>query len=90
MLKAMQEAGWTEFPRQWWSACKYAKTLFKQSLIRMDTHLCNALFYQLPFFLEEEYVENASYVDADIGGVLKVMGMAGTLTAKGYYMLASP
>lgn len=88
VLKSMQEAGWVEFPRQWWTACLQCKKMFKDSLIRMDSHVCNALFYNLEYFLEENLVSWATWVEVPVHGCNRTIGMSGTFTPQGYSMCA--
>lgn len=78
VLNAMKEAGWTEFPKQWWNADTSTKMLFKDSIVHLDTHICSALFYTLGYFLEEKLVTWATYVDVEIDGEERTMGLVAT------------
>ena len=83
VLDAMKEQGWTEFPKQWWSACMQCKKMFKDSVVRLSYEVCKKLFYGLGECLEEGLIQYASYVDILINGEFRTVALVGVLTAKG-------
>lgn len=89
VLKDMQEAGWTEFPRQWWNACMQCKKMFNDSIIRMDAMTCSSFFYQLECYLDEGSIVWASFVDVCIGGEERTMGLVGELSHEAYRLISA-
>lgn len=84
VLESMKEAGWTEFPKQWWTACMQCKKWFKESIIKLEPHACKRLFYQLADFMHEGMIAYASYVDVLIREEDRCVALVGALTNKGY------
>lgn len=84
VLESMKEAGWTEFPRQWWTACKLCKKMFKESIIRMDANFAYSLLLQIKDYILEGTVTWARYVVVEIGGEPRIMGVVGTLSDQAY------
>lgn len=84
VVNAMIEKGWSEFPKQWWSACVAVKKMFKDSLVRLDSKTCEAFFYGLEHYLHEGVIEWASFVSVEINGRDRTMGLVGTLSKEAY------
>lgn len=84
VIKEMQEAGYEEFPRQWWSATTDVKKMFKESVIILRNAVASDLFYNLGRYLEEGLVKWASYVSVPIGGEDRTIGLVGTLSKIAY------
>ena len=84
VVEAMREQGFEKFPKQWWTASMQMKKLFRASLIRMDANFAACLFDQLEYFLHEEMVTWARYVDALIGGEVRTVGLVGKFSPDAY------
>lgn len=80
VLEAMKEKGWDKFPKQWWTACKFCKKLFKDSLISLPSDVCKAMFYAYEHYLHEGWIENCCVVTVEIHGESKMMGLAGKVS----------
>jgi hypothetical protein len=76
----MQEAGYKEFPKQWWSACRACKEMFKKALIRLNGKTCEAIFYGVEHYLHEKMITWARFVDVEIGGVSRTIGLVGVMS----------
>lgn len=90
VLKSMQEAGWTEFPKQWWTACMQCKKMFKESIVHLDVHVCKMLFYNLAECMHEGMIAYAHYVDVLMNGEYRCVALVGALTKAGWNLLAVP
>lgn len=88
VLTKMKDAGWNEFPKQWWSACVEVKEMFKQSVIHMDRNFALSLFYQIEDYLHEGVVTWCQFVDVLIDGDYRTMGLVGTLSQQAYEDIA--
>lgn len=62
-VEKMQEAGFENFPRQWWTASKEAKKMFHDSIEIIDSDTCASFFYQLECYLHEGSIVWAKYID---------------------------
>lgn len=89
VLESMKENGWTEFPKQWWTASMQCKKMFKDSIIHLDSHMCNSFFYQLALYLHEGTITWASYVDVLIGDDYRTMGLVGVVSLEAYRLIQS-
>ena len=89
VVKQMQEKGYSDFPKQWWSASKIAKTMFKDSIIPSDGAFGAALFYQLEHFLDEGQVIWARFVDCLIGDEYPTIGLVGVFSVEAYRLLST-
>lgn len=89
VVKDMQERGFEEFPKQWWTACMQTKKMYKESIICMDANFASALFYHLEYFLEENQVTWAQFVDVEIAGEYRTMGLVGTFSKEAYWKIAA-
>lgn len=84
VVKAMQEKGYNEFPKQWWTACMQTKKMFKDSIIKLSTHTCNAIFYNAHLLYEAKKLLNYSYVSIEIEQILRNIGIAGIMSDETY------
>ena len=84
VVKAMQDAGFKEFPKQWWTASMQCKKMFKASVIRMDARTCSSLFYDLETWLHEGYIAWCKYVEILIDGRYVTIGLVGRFTKEAY------
>ena len=89
VLESMKENGWTEFPRQWWTASMQCKKMFRDSIIRMDAIFAKALFYQLEHFLHDGTITWARFVDVCVSGEIRTMGLVGEFSAKAYRCIST-
>lgn len=80
VVESMKEKGFEEFPKQWWTACMYAKKLFKSSIVALDTHTCSAIFYGLEHFLHTGDVIWGRFVEVEYGSELHKVGCHGTFS----------
>lgn len=87
VIATMQEKGWNEFPKQWWTACTYVKKLFKDSIIRMDANMAGDIFYRLADYLHDGIVEWAMFVDICVENGYYCVGVVGTLSYQAYKSL---
>ena len=88
VVKAMQDMGFDQFPKQWWSASMQIKKAFKDSIIRMDAMLCSSFFYQLEHYLHEKTIIWARFIEIQVGDSLRKMGLVGTLSQAAYKLIA--
>ena len=88
VVKQMQEQGWIEFPKQWWTACSFCKTMFKKSLIHLKGANARAIFYSHNKLQEIGVIEK--YVDVSIVWESKtlIIGGSGRFTSMGYNLVA--
>ena len=86
VVEAMQEKGFTELPKQWWTASMQCKKMFKESLIHLKTKECEAIFYGLEHLLHEGLLTWASFVDILIGDRYVRIGCVGTMSNAMYAM----
>jgi hypothetical protein len=84
VLKSMTDAGYVEFPRQWWSTDMYTRKLYKKSLKPLSSNACKLLFYDIDSYCLRNIVIWHSYVDVKISGVVRCIGLVGTLSLHGY------
>ena len=87
VLESMREAGWTEFPKQWWTASMQCKKWFKESIVDLGIDVCKMLFYQLGDCIHERMIDYAQYVDVLMGNEYKCAALVGVLSSKGYWLL---
>ena len=85
----MIEKGFQDFPGQWWSACKQCKDMLKEEIIRLDSHTCNDFFYRLEDYLHEKIITWARFVEVDISGEMRKLGLVGKLSKAAYEALYS-
>lgn len=74
-------------PRQWWFASMQCKKMFKDSIICMDAKMAESFFYQLEHYLHEGVVTFARFVEVEIDGLLKKIGLIGVLSRESYALL---
>lgn len=84
VLEAMKEEGWDEFPKQWWTASKFAKEMFRKSIKKIPTHVCNQIFYGLGEMLQNGDVIGGSFVWVEVGGQDFCAGFAGIMSSRLY------
>lgn len=90
VLESMKEQGWTEFPKQWWTASMQMKKMFAESIVHLDTHLCSDWFYNLGAWMQEGVIVRAAYISANIGGIERDVGLVGSISKEAYRLLAAP
>lgn len=88
-VEAMKEAGFKNFPRQWWTASKEVKKMYKDSIVYLDSTTCNSFFNQLECYLYEEIITWAKFIYVPINGKEVCMGLVGVLSTEAYKLLAS-
>jgi hypothetical protein len=74
-------------PRQWWFASMQCKEMLKNSIIRMDAKMAESFFYQLEHYLHEGVITFARFVEIEIDGLLKKIGLIGVLSKESYELL---
>lgn len=84
VVKAMQEAGFNEFPKQWWSASMQMKYMYAKSIIRLTHHECKAIFYGCEHYLEENMLLWYSYVEIKLNSQMITVGLVATLSDQMY------
>lgn len=84
VLEDMANAGWTEFPSQWWNADMSTKKLYVSALIKPSQTELKALFYGCEHYLQEGLLTWMSFVDIEIEGVYCRMGLVGTMSRQMY------
>lgn len=87
VVEAMQEKGYEEFPKQWWTASMRCKKIFKASVINISPHTCKSFFYNLDAYVEAGMITWARFVDVCIGGEYRTMGLAGKVSSECYQLL---
>lgn len=87
IVKAMKDKGYTRFPKQWWTACMQTKKMFKESIIKIPMHVCNALFYNCQAFSESKHILSYAHVSIEVGDVQRTVGLSGILSEKGYGLI---
>lgn len=80
VVKAMKEKGFTEFPKQWWTASMQCKKMFKDSLVHLRSDECEAIFYGLEHLLEEGLLTWCNFVDILIGDRYVRVGCVGVMS----------
>lgn len=83
-VKAMQEEGYEDFPRQWWFACMQCKKMFKDSLIKLSQDICAMIFYDAESLIESDFLTYMQSVWVDYGGRQYRCGLTGTLGYDAY------
>lgn len=89
VVEAMKEKGFNRFPKQWWTACMRCKKLFKESVVCMDANLCKSFFYGLEHYLHEGIITWARFVEVEIAGEYRTMGLVGTISQDAYSAIVS-
>lgn len=84
VLESMIEKGWTEFPRQWWTACMQTKKMYKESLIKPNASMRSMLFYDAERLLELGLITYMRSVWIELGGTSYRVGLMGTLSKELY------
>lgn len=84
VVSSMQEAGYTDFPGQWWSASMQCKKMLKDSIVRMDAKTSEDIFYRLADYLEEGLVTWCNYIFVEHAGEERCFGCCGRLSKKAY------
>lgn len=86
-VDSMKAAGFKFHPKQWWSACKTVKEMFKRSVIHLDSTTCSCFFYDLERYLERKIVIWHKYLYKVIGEVDRCIGLVGRLSDWAYQEL---
>lgn len=89
VVKAMREEGYTNFPKQWWTASMQMKKMFKESIICLHKDVCKYFFYEAEECLRSGdltyiYRIYITYNDIDV-----CVGLYGVLSDKMYDMFHS-
>lgn len=84
VLASMQEAGWVDFPKQWWSACSRCKKMFKDSIASMQSDRCKDIFFHLEKYLFNADIVQVSFVYIEYGGREYCAGLSGTFSDSMY------
>lgn len=88
VIASMQEKGWEEFPKQWWTASALVKKMFKDSIIILDQATASAIFYGLEHYLHEGMIEWARYIEILIKGEYRTVGLIATISKRMYNLLS--
>lgn len=86
-VDSMKAAGFEYYPKQWWSACKTVKEMFRCSVIHLDSNTCSEFFYELERYLKRKIVVWHKYLYKVIGEVDKCVGLVGRLSDWAYQEL---
>lgn len=89
-LKAMREAGFDEFPAQWWFASMQMKKWYKTSTIQIGMHACKDIIHNLERYMHEGYIAYCSFVYVCIGGEDRCVGLVGRLNNWAYKLIEFP
>lgn len=81
VLEEMKEAGWTEFPKQWWTACKACKKMFKDACVSLKDAECKAIFYNYEHYLHEGWLTRVGVVTIEINGEDRAIGLYGEMSS---------
>lgn len=87
VVKAMQEKGFEEFPKQWWFASMHCKAMFNASVKTISSDICAMLWDNAPNLIEHGIVKHLYYVFIKINNIEKCVGMTGTFTDNVYRQL---
>jgi hypothetical protein len=80
VVEAMKDAGYTIFPKQWWTASMQMKKMFKESIIHLPLHTCRALFDNAQLLAEAKIILNYRYVYIELSGIERRVGIAGIMS----------
>lgn len=87
VAEAMKAAGYTKFPRQWWTASMQCKKMFKEALIRLPQGIASQLFYDSEQLVDNESIAWMQRVFIDVGGYEYCVGITGKLSLDAYKFL---
>lgn len=90
VIENLDESVRNQLPGQWWFACMQSKKMFKESIIRMDTKLCESIFYGLEHYLHEGTIVFAKFIKIEIKeklGQYYTVGVVGRFSASAYDLL---
>lgn len=87
VVQAMIEAGFEQFPKQWWNASMQCKKMFKSSLISMTSELCSSIMYGLDAYMEAEMIIWANFVTVPVGDELRTTGVVGRMSQRMYALV---
>jgi hypothetical protein len=88
VVVSMQEKGWNQFPKQWWSVCNYCRKLFKDSIIHLSSKECQALYYGFEHYLHEGSLTWAMLTYYTSEGKDYVCGLVGTMSNHMYKLFS--
>lgn len=77
VVKAMQEKGYAEFPKQWWFASAIAKKMFADSIVRLSPNAAFELFYNSEKLVDAGVVKECRCTSVEFGGAEFVVGVSG-------------
>ena len=79
VVKSMQEKGFDEFPRQWWSCSKDVKKMFKDSVVRIHADMAFEIFMYFDAWMQSGMFEWGDDVFASISGIEQRVGVVAIL-----------
>ena len=62
VVEAMKEAGYVDFPKQWWSASMQMKKALARCIVHIPLHGCIEIFYNVDSWLEMGYLSWAEEI----------------------------
>ena len=87
-VKAMQDEGYTDFPRQWWFACMQCKDMFKASITYISGDDAWYIFTNLAELVLSKVLAYGRYVEVEVSqGLYKVLGCIGRMNLPLYNAL---
>lgn len=89
-VKAMQDEGYTDFPRQWWFACMQCKEMFNASITPISGDNTWYIFTNLSELVLSKVLAYGRYVEVEVSqGKYKILGCTGRLNYPLYNALVA-
>jgi len=84
VLGDMIEQGWTEFPKQWWTACLRVKEIYKEAVVRMSQDDASWFFFDSEELYERGLFAWMQSIWIEVGGYSYRVGLTGILSDEMY------
>jgi hypothetical protein len=80
VVESMKEAGYSEFPKQWWTASMQMKKMFKDAIVHLPLHTCRALYDNAQLLAEAKIILSYKFVYIEFAGIERRVGIAGIMS----------
>lgn len=80
VIQEMMDKGYTQVPKQWWTASMHCKKMYKNSLVKLTNEECEAFFYNLDDMLAEGMLTYGKYVEIEVSGEFRRFGCIAKLS----------
>lgn len=79
VVKAMQEAGWNAFPKQWWSVSAIVRKAFKASIVSLSSDICSWLINDMYALEKEGLLHGCKEITIEMNGNPFIVGYCGRM-----------